>query len=150
LPEAAIFAVCVMYISSTMKTNILVADDDMDVQQLMCDVLEISLRNVRVERAMSLQGFWAKLPASPEQQPWHSVFLSVDYIKEEPAGFMERLRAAKPDEAGKVVIVGTAADAADIESYAEAAGEGLKTAPFLVKPFSLDGFEEFVKRLCGS
>jgi len=139
----------VMYISSTMKTNVLVADDDMDVQELMCDVLEISLRRVRVERAMTLQGFWAKLPAPPEQ-PWHLVFISVEYIKEEPAGFMERLAAANPDAAAKIVIVGTAADAADIESYAETAGKGVKTAPFLVKPFSLDGFEEFVKRLCGS
>jgi DNA-binding NtrC family response regulator len=129
-----------------MKTNVLVADDDMDVQELMCDVLEISLRNVKVERAMSLQGFWAKLPAPPEQ-PWNLVFISVEYIKEEPAGFMERLAAANPDAACKVVVVGTAAD---MESYADTVGESVKAAPFLVKPFSLDGFEELVKHLCGS
>jgi DNA-binding NtrC family response regulator len=137
-----------MYISNIMKTNILVADDDMDVQQLMCDALEISLRKVRIERAMSLSGFWAKLPAAPDK-PWQLVVLSAEYIKEEPAGFMERFMAANPEAAGRVVIVGTAADAAVLESYAETAGEGVKAAPFLVKPFSLDGFEELVKQVCG-
>jgi response regulator RpfG family c-di-GMP phosphodiesterase len=137
-----------MYISSTMKTNVLVADDDMDVQQLMCDVLEISLRNVKVERALSLPVFWSKLPAPPDM-PWHLVVLSAEYIKEDPAGFMERFTAANPDAAGRFVIVGTAAEAADMESYAESAGESVKSVPFLIKPFSLEGFEELVKQICG-
>lgn len=136
MPHAAI------YINSTMKTNVLVADDDMDVHQLVCDVLEICLRNVKVERAMSLQGFWAKLPAPPER-PWHLVFLSAEYIKEEPVGFIDRLTAANPDVIGKVVILGAAADA-------ESCGESLMAAPLLVKPFSLDRFEELVKQICGS
>jgi len=131
----------VIYIN-TMKTNVLVADADMDVHQLLCDVLEICLRNVKVERAMSLQGFWAKLPAAPEQ-PWHLVFLAADYIKEEPDGFVDRLVAVNPNVIGKVVILGTEADA-------ESCGEGLMAAPLLVKPFSLDKFEELVKQVCGS
>ncbi|GBU21444.1 hypothetical protein R80B4_01335 [Fibrobacteres bacterium R8-0-B4] len=137
-----------MYISSTMKTNVLIADDDMDAQQLMCDVLEICLRKVKIERAMSLSGFWAKLPAQPEQ-PWHLIILSSEYIKEEPAGFMERFAAVNPDAVDRLVIVGTAEDAADMESYAESAGESVKAAPFLITPFSLDGFEELVKQVCG-
>jgi DNA-binding NtrC family response regulator len=132
----------VIYIN-TMKTNVLVADNDMDVHQLVCDVLEICLRNVKVERAMSLQGFWAKLPAQPEQ-PWHVVFLSAEYIKEEPDGFADRLTAVNPNVIGKVVILGAEADA-------ELCGEGgLMAAPLLVKPFSLDRFEELVKQVCGS
>ena len=131
----------VIYIN-TMKTNVLVADNDMDVHQLVCDVLEICLRNVKVERAMSPQGFWDKLPAAPEQ-PWHLVFLSAEYIKEEPAGFIDRLVAVNPNIIGKVVILGTEADA-------ESCGEGLMAAPLLVKPLSLDRFEELVKQVCGS
>jgi len=130
---------CILY--STMKTNVLVADDDMDVHQLVCDILEICLKNVKVERAMSLPGFWAKLPARPEQ-PWHMVFLSAEYIKEEPAGFIDRLAAVNPDVIGKVVVLGSPADA-------ESGGEGLMAAPLLVKPFSLDKFEELVKHICG-
>jgi len=131
-----------MYIISIMKTNVLIADDDMDVHQLVCDVLEICLKKVRVERAMSLPGFWAKLPAASEQ-PWHLVFLSAEYIKEESAGFIDRLAAVNPNVIGKVVVLGTAADA-------ESCGEGLMAAPLLVKPFSLDRFEELVKQICGS
>lgn len=136
MPGAAI------YINSIMKTNVLVADDDMDVHQLVCDILEICLKNVKVERAMSLQGFWAKLPAAPEQ-PWHLVFLSAGYIKEEPAGFIDRVVAVNPNVIGKVVLLGTEADA-------ESRGDGLIAAPLLVKPFSLDKFEELVKQVCCS
>jgi len=131
----------VMYINDIMKTNVLVAAADMDVHQLVCDVLDICLRNVRVERAMSLQGFWAKIPAPPEQ-PWHMVFLSAEYIREEPDGFIDRLMAVNPNAVAKIVILGTVADA-------ESGGEGLIAAPLLIKPFSLDRFEELVKQICG-
>jgi len=41
------------------------------------------------------------------------------------------------------VLLGGAADA-------ESCGESLMAAPLLVKPFSLDKFEELVKQICGS
>jgi len=123
------------------KTNVLVADDYMSNQRLLRDVLEINFKAVKVERAVSLQSFWTKLPAPPEQ-PWHLVFLSADYVKEEPDGFMDRMKTVNPDAVGKTVIVGTAADM-------ESCGEAVKPAPFLVKPFSLDRFEELIKQVCG-
>jgi DNA-binding NtrC family response regulator len=131
-----------MYIISMTKTNVLVADDNMGTHRLMRDVIEINLKAVRVERAVSLQSFWAKLPAPPEQ-PWHLVFLSADYVNEEPEGFMDRVRAANPDVDGKIVLMGTAADI-------ESCGEDVKKLPFLVKPFSLDRFEELIKQVRGS
>lgn len=128
-----------IYINS-MKTNVLVADDDMAVHKLLCDVLEISLKGVRIERAMSLQSFWAKLPAPPEQQPWQLVFLSADYIREEPDGFIDRVAAVSPDVVGRVIAVGAATDT-------ETSGGDLGGLPFLVRPFSLDNFDALVKRL---
>jgi DNA-binding NtrC family response regulator len=132
-----------MYIIIIMiKTNVLVADDYMGSHRLMSDVLEINFKAVRVERAVSLQSFWAKLPAPPEDQPWHLVFLSADLVKEEPEGLMDRVKAANPDVIGKMIIVGTAADAESLE-------DDVKAVPFLIKPFSLDRFEELIKQVCG-
>jgi hypothetical protein len=122
-----------------MKTYVLVADDDMGVHKLMCDVLEISLKDVKIERAMSPQCFWAKLPAPPER-PWQLVFISSDYIREEPDGFVDRVREANPDVVGKVVVVGNPGDAL---------GENAQLMQSIAMPFSLDRFDELVKSLCG-
>jgi DNA-binding NtrC family response regulator len=127
-----------------MKNYVLVADDDMSVHKLMCDVLEISLKGVKIERAMSPQCFWAKLPAPPAGQPWQLVFISADYIREEPEGFIDRIREVNPDAVGKVVVVG---DLGDTDS--PAFGEEIKRLPSIVKPFSLDKFDELVKGVCG-
>jgi DNA-binding NtrC family response regulator len=128
-----------------MRTNVLVADDDMSTNQLICDILDICIKGVRVERAMNPQSFWAKLPAPPDGRPWGLLFLSAEYIKEEPDGFMERLAEANPEATGKVVIVGAAADAESFGGLGEN-GESAN-APFLAKPFSLDRFEELVKQI---
>jgi DNA-binding NtrC family response regulator len=126
-----------------MKTYVLVADDDMGVHKLMCDVLEISLKGVKIERAMSPQCFWTKLPAPPER-PWQLVFISADYIREEPEGFINRIKEVNPDAAGRVVVVG---DLGDTDSWA--CREDAKRLPSIVKPFSLDRFDELVKGVCG-
>ncbi|MDR0331348.1 MAG: hypothetical protein LBH93_06530 [Chitinispirillales bacterium] len=123
-----------------MQVNVLIADDDMDVNQLVHDVLEICFRDVKVERAMSLGSFWAKLPAAGD--PWDLIFLSAEYIKEEPGGFAGRVLAANPAAPGKVIVVGGKPDF-------EAFGDDVKRFPFLAKPFSLDEFEEVVRGVQG-
>ena len=123
-----------------MEIKILIADDDMEVHQLMADILEINFRDVKVERALTLQSFWAKAAAPAGENPWHIVFLCVDYIKEEPDRFLERLNETNPDVQPKVVITGFAQDF-------ESCAEDIRQLPFLAKPFSLDAFEDMVKRV---
>ena len=121
-----------------MQIKVLIADDDMDAQRLMDDVVEINFRDVVIERALSLQSFWKKVSDAGADAPYNFIFLNVEYIKEEPDGFLERLKAANPNTTAKLILMGSAADA-------EACGEDIKQLPHLDKPFSLDEFEEVVK-----
>jgi two-component SAPR family response regulator len=121
-----------------MKVNVLVADDDMVAMQLMYDVLDIVFRDVKIERAMTSQSFWAKFPAADDENPWQLIFLAVDYIKEAPSDFLERFREANQAALGKVIVTGS-------QAVFDECAEEIKRLPFLAKPFSLDGFEEIVK-----
>jgi DNA-binding NtrC family response regulator len=118
-----------------MLVKALIADDDMDILQLMDDVLEINFRNLKTERALSQESFWAKISA--EGAFWHLLFLSVEYIREEPR-FLERLAETNRQLSGKTILMGR-------ESDQETLAEDAKRLPFLAKPFSLDRFEELIK-----
>ena len=122
-----------------MQIKVLIADDDMNVQRLMDNVVEINFRDVAIERALSPQSFWKKVSdADADAPPYNFIFLNVEYIKEEPEGFLERLKTANPNAPDKLILMGSAADV-------EACGEDIKKLPLLDKPFSLDKFEEVVK-----
>jgi len=131
----------IIYIIDTMKTNVLIADDYMGTHRLLRDVIEICIKRVKVESAVSQQNFWDKLPASPEH-PWHLIFISADYLNDEPECFIDRIKTVNPDVVGKYVIIGTAEEA-------ESCGDAVKDIPFLVKPFSLDKLEDLIKQICG-
>jgi len=119
-----------------MQIKVLIAEDDMDVQHLMYDLVEINFRDVVIERALSLQSFWKKVSVADSN--YRFIFLTTEYIKEEPDDFWGRLRAASPDAPDKVILMGGKADI-------EACGEEIAQLPLLEKPFSLDKFEEAVK-----
>jgi DNA-binding NtrC family response regulator len=120
-----------------MQTKVLIASEDMEVHQLMCDVLEMNFRRVKIERALSFQSFWAKLPAG-EDDPWHLIFLCLDYVAEEPETFLKRVREANPEALEKIILTGYASE---FDGYADE----IRQLPFLPKPFSLDMFEEMAK-----
>jgi response regulator RpfG family c-di-GMP phosphodiesterase len=124
-----------------MKINVLVADDDMSALLLMHDALEINFRNAVVERALSPQSFWAKV-AADEENPWHLIFLSTEYIGETAADFSERIKAINPETMSKIILTG---QKQDFDSLAD----DIRRLPFLAKPFSLDQFEEMIKQVHG-
>ncbi|MDR0307225.1 MAG: hypothetical protein LBI42_10360 [Chitinispirillales bacterium] len=121
-----------------MKTNVLIADDDMDSHQLMYDILEIIFRNVKIDRTLNLQSFWSKISA--KENRYDLVLLSPGLIKEEQDSFLERLNEANSEVVGKVVLTGP-------EKDFETCAQDIKLLPFLPKPFSLDRFEEIVKAM---
>ena len=124
-----------------MVVKILIADDDMDVHQLMCDVLAINFKKVNIERALNISSFWEKYSA--DDAAWDLVFLRVKYILEEPEGFMERLTKANPDTLNKVILMG-------YEYNYKMCNDDVKALPFLAKPFSLDRFAELAKSVYNS
>jgi DNA-binding NtrC family response regulator len=121
-----------------MSKKMLIADDDMSAQQLLFDILEIIFRGAKIERAMSPQSFWEKITANEPSEPWRMVFISTEYIGEDPAGFIDRLKNANPDALDKTIIMGS-------EAESETLNGAVKHLPYLPKPFSLDEFEAVVK-----
>jgi len=119
-------------------TNVLIADDDMDSHQLMDDILEIIFKNVKIDRTLNLQGFWAKI--SDAQNKYDLVLLSPGLIKDEQEAFLDKLGSANPELMHKIVLTGKEQD---FENYAM----DIKLLPFLAKPFSLDHFESIVKAM---
>jgi DNA-binding NtrC family response regulator len=126
-----------MYIVQDMPKKILIADDDMDGQQLLLDLLEINFRDVRVERALSPQSFWEKIAANESDESWYMILVSMEYIKEDPT-FIDRLKDTSLDALGKTIIMG-------LQDELETLNEDIKNLPYLSKPFSLDEFEAIVK-----
>jgi len=121
-----------------MKTNVLIADDDMDSHQLMDDILEIVFKNVKIDRTLNLQNFWTKI--SDGQSRYDLVLLSPGLIKEEQETFLDKLNLANPELMHKIVLIGKDQDF-------ENCAMDIKLLPFLSKPFSLDHFEEIVKAM---
>lgn len=121
-----------------MKTNVLIADNDMDSHQLMDDILEIIFKNVKIDRTLNLQSFWAKV--SDARNRYDLVLLSPGLIKEEQETFLEKLGSANPELAHRIVLTGN-------EQDFQNCAMDIKLLPFLSKPFSLDHFEEIVKAM---
>lgn len=117
-----------------MKTKVLIADDDMDAHQLMYDVIEITFRDVKIERALCHETFWAKIAGN---EMWDLIFVSAEYIVGEE-NFAERVKSVKPGVFEKLIVIGERTDH-DALKNEEA------QLPFIEKPFSLDAFEETVK-----
>jgi|GEM_PF-6243800 len=121
-----------------MREKILVADDDMLSLQFMYDVLETTFKDANIERALSQPTFWTKAAAVDGQNPWDMIFLSLEYVREDMAGFLAKIKAINPDVMPKIIITGQKQDL-------ESRPEELNELRFLTIPFSLDAFEEMVK-----
>jgi len=120
------------------KTNVLIADDDMDSHQLMDDILEIVLKNVKIDRTLNLAGFWGKI--SDVQNGYGLVLLSPGLIREEQETFLDKLNSSNPELMQKIVLIGK-------EQDFENCAMDIKLLPFLSKPFSLDHFEAIIKAM---
>ena len=127
-----------MYINYVMAVKVLIADDDMDGQQLLCDVLEINFRDVRIERALCARSFYEKAAAAAAGDPWSLIFVAVGFIIEDQAAFAGLNKSAASQAIGKLVVTGGRGLFDQLPEYA-------KRFPYLAKPFSLDEFEEVVK-----
>ena len=123
-----------------MTTKALIADDDMDAHRLLYDLIEINFRSVIIERALSAQSFWAKIALGEANEPKDLIFVSSEYIKEDPHGFINRLKETNADAVNKIIVTGSEQDFKDC-------GEAVNGIPFLAKPFSLDEFVETVKNV---
>jgi DNA-binding NtrC family response regulator len=122
-----------------MPVRVLVADENLDVQELVNDILLINLKDVAVDRALSAEGLRTRL-ASVEHS--YSLIVAASTLVDSNGNSALRIiRREFPEYVSKTVAL------EDAHGEARAAAENADI-PVLTKPFSLDEFGECITRIC--
>ena len=124
-----------------MPLKVIVADEDLHSHKVIHDILGISLKDVKITRALNLESFLSKLAKG--RSPFDLVLF--DFHFESPhglAGLLDILKQ-RPELAGKVVLLNESAD--EITSNPQTAA-----LQYIIKPYSLDTFSSVVKRFRAS
>jgi DNA-binding response OmpR family regulator len=122
-----------------MSVRVLVADDDLDVQELVNDILLINFTDVSVERVLDVQTLRKKLGAA--KRPYDLIIATSALADPKGTSALSIIRNEFAAYRGKTVILEDTAG--KVPRGAEAAG-----IPILTKPFSLDEFGDIVRKIC--
>jgi DNA-binding NtrC family response regulator len=121
-----------------MIKKVLVVDDDLDAHEIIHDMLHISIEGVKIDQAMSGESFMKKIGESPT--PYDLVLFNVRMKHENGTDILTSVQMLHPGFMDRIVLM---ADAPGVEEPASA-----KDQICIPKPFSLDYFEEVVKKVC--
>lgn len=123
-----------------MPVRILVAEDDLNFQQVIHDILEISFRDAHVERVMSMEALFGRL-GDPDAQ-YALVLFNLHFDASEGTISLERLKERFPAILDRLVIL---CSSRHDQEQGRVVINGL---PCIAKPFSLDEFTELVQGAC--
>lgn len=124
-----------------MTVRVLVAEDDLNAHRVIRDILEISFKDVKIDRALDHGSAMAKIR---EANPDYDLVL-YDLHFDDPSGLetLAILRSEKPQlDRNLVVLNGSAEEVAKCEAA--------RNLPYILKPFSLDTFSDVIKKVCAS
>jgi hypothetical protein len=122
-----------------MPVKVLIADESLDVHELVNDILLINFKDVAADRVMEAEGFRAKLGT---KRPGYNIII---------------IGSGLADASGKSVISILCDEFPQYRGIAlilqDAAGQVpdtpmIKKIPVLARPFSLDEFSERIKNIC--
>jgi hypothetical protein len=116
-----------------MPIRVLVADDDLDVHELVDDILHINFKDVAIDRAMDHSGVRAKIRSM--KIPYDIILLGDDGMK----GFVEIVNEECPALMKKTIMI-CPEGSNQIDKWSD--------IPQIVKPFSLDDFGEVLGKIC--
>lgn len=119
-------------------TRVLIADNDVDSHELMDDLIEINFRDAQIDHALTKESFLEKI-GEIDKAP-NLVIFNFDLDNDNETGIIHQLRERYPDLLDRIVFI-----ASDDDNKSRAA---LGKWPVLSRPFSLDHFEEVVKKVC--
>jgi hypothetical protein len=117
----------------SMPIRVLVADDDLDVHELVDDILHINFKDVAIDRVMDLNGVRAKIRSM--KIPYDIILLGDNGIK----GFIEIVNEECPALMKKTVLI-CPEGSPPVDKWSD--------IPRIVKPFSLDDFGEVLGKIC--
>jgi DNA-binding NtrC family response regulator len=116
--------------------RILVAVEDLSLHQVVQDVLDITFKEAKTERAMSAQSFLERLRERPDD--YDLVMLDVSFDTDAPEVPLPTLQAQLPEVLKRTILLASRHDSARIRAeYGEMA--------LATYPFSLDDFTAIIR-----
>jgi DNA-binding NtrC family response regulator len=122
-----------------MGVKVLVADDDLDVHELVNDILCITFKDVTVDRVLDADSFRARLRTSKKH--YDLLLVSSDIADASGKDILSIILDEFPALVKKTVLIEETAAAARFDH----SGAPL---PLIKKPFSLDEFSGVIKKIC--
>jgi response regulator of citrate/malate metabolism len=127
-------------VSTNMAKKVLVAHADLDVHQLVYDILQINLRQVTIDRALTSKSFLKKIKDS--KAPYDLILFNVGMNKENGGDLLDTSQRDFPDILDRIILLA--------DSPEEHEQQLCKEIPCLSRPFSLDHFGEAIKKVCSA
>jgi DNA-binding NtrC family response regulator len=122
----------------SMSIDVLVLGNDLNAHRLIFDILEMTFKNITIERATTIQIMFHKLD---ERRDYDLIILDCQNSKKDDEKIISRLRDEYPDLIDRIIVV--------FDSWEEKPDDAvMKDIPYIIKPFCLDTFEDIVKRTC--
>ena len=122
-----------------MGVKVLVADDDLDVHELVNDILCITFKDVTVDRVLDADSFRAK--ARAPKKHYDLILVSSDVADASGKDILSIIFDEFPALVKKTVVIEETAATARFDR----SGAPL---PLIKKPFSLDEFSGVIKKIC--
>jgi DNA-binding NtrC family response regulator len=121
-----------------MEKKILVADEDLDVHELLHDILHINFRRLCIDRALNSESFVRKIG----EATYDLILLNTGMKNSDGQDMVAVIRGTNPELMDRIILV---ADAP--QETQSPCGNKL---PSISKPFSLDDFGQIIKEVCCS
>jgi len=121
-----------------MVKKVLVADDDLDVHQLVHDILQINFKQVTIDRALTSKSFLSKIKTA--ESPYDLILFNVRLNQENGGNILNSLQQEYPDIMDRVILLADSPKESTISRDLD--------VPCVSKPFSLDHFGEVLKKVC--
>lgn len=121
-----------------MVKKVLVADDDLDVHQLVHDILQINFKQVTIDRALTGKSFIDKIKAA--RNSYDLILFNVRMNMEQGSNLLDSIKQDYPGIMDRVILLA--------DSPEESSSMLASQAPCVSKPFCLDHFGEVIKKVC--
>lgn len=118
--------------------RVLIADNDLDSHELVDDLVEMIFRDVTIDRALSRESLFARIEA--EGADYHLIVFNHSLDSSEIDDIISHIHAKNAKLIDRIVFI----------TSEKARGEIPDEFPVLVRPFSLDDFNEVVTRICAT
>ena len=122
-----------------MPVKALVADESLDVHELVNDILLINFKDVTVDRVLEVKGFRSKLGS--KRPGYNLIIIGSGLADATGKSAIAVLCEEFPQFRGAAIILQDAAGQVPDTPM-------IKNIPVLKRPFSLDEFSDHIKKIC--